>query len=235
MHRLEAHDRTMDELEHVEGLRRGDDAAWRSFLETHGGLILAVGARAGLDADERADLFQETCVACLRSLHTLRDTRRLGAWVYAIAYHLAIDHIRRQRLHRPADSDKAVQEARERVADPADRSGDTLAELERLEEVVTLRDQVAAMEPRCRDLLTLLYLVDPPLSYTEISRRAAIPIGSIGPTRTRCLGKLREMMNRLSNAPPSSSIRRSRARSDSGVGDLIPPSAGPRGPDQAGC
>lgn len=221
----------MDEPGFVDRLRRGEEAAWRAFLEAHGGLIYSVATRAGLAGADRDDLFQETCVTCLRSLHTLRDPRRLGSWVFSVAYHLAIDLQRRRRLTRPGESggegDGTVE-----LSDPAP---DALAELERLERVAELRDGVAALEPRCRRLLSLLYLEDPTPSYVEISLRAEMPIGSIGPTRTRCLEKLRDLIQGLSNGTPSSSIRRSRAREESGCGDSNPPPAGPRGPDRAGC
>jgi DNA-directed RNA polymerase specialized sigma24 family protein len=53
-----------------------------------------------------------------------------------------------------------------------------------------LRNGLAELEPRHRDLL-LLVCSEPPISYDEISRRLGIPVGSIGPTRARCLAKLR--------------------------------------------
>ena len=54
---------------------------------------------------------------------------------------------------------------------------------------------------RDQDLLTLL-IVEPPLPYTEISRRLGIPIGSIGPTRARCFARLRRELARLTQIPP---------------------------------
>jgi DNA-directed RNA polymerase specialized sigma24 family protein len=53
-----------------------------------------------------------------------------------------------------------------------------------------LRQAVAHLPPCCQQLIALL-LQDPPVPYAEISARLGIPAGSIGPTRRRCLGKLR--------------------------------------------
>jgi DNA-directed RNA polymerase specialized sigma24 family protein len=53
-----------------------------------------------------------------------------------------------------------------------------------------LRDAYDELPPRCRELVGLL-LTDPPLSYEEIGARLGVPVGSIGPTRGRCVHKLR--------------------------------------------
>src|SRR5262249_62168015 len=63
-------------------------------------------------------------------------------------------------------------------------------ELLRLERHAALREALAALPPRCQQLIALLTL-DPPLPYAQISARLGIPVGSIGPTRSRCLAKLR--------------------------------------------
>ena len=79
----------------------------------------------------------------------------------------------------PADSPErlSVQEA------PAE-------DLLRQERRRAVRDGLAELKPEQRELLLLLH-AEPPVSYQEISRRLGIPTGSIGPTRARCLEKLR--------------------------------------------
>ena len=54
-----------------------------------------------------------------------------------------------------------------------------------------MREAVALLPERDRDLLALLF-ADPPLPYSEIGRRLGMSVGSIGPTRARCLSKLRQ-------------------------------------------
>jgi DNA-directed RNA polymerase specialized sigma24 family protein len=53
-----------------------------------------------------------------------------------------------------------------------------------------LREALTHLPPRCQQLMALL-LQDPPLPYAQISARLGIPTGSIGPSRARCLNKLR--------------------------------------------
>jgi len=60
-----------------------------------------------------------------------------------------------------------------------------------------LRQAFALLPPRCQRLLGLLVVNDPP-SYKEISARLSMPIGSIGPTRGRCLEHLRRILADLS-------------------------------------
>ena len=65
------------------------------------------------------------------------------------------------------------------------------------EEELLVAERHAALREAFRDLppveqqLILMLIEDPPVPYTEISSRLGIPIGSIGPTRRRCLNKLR--------------------------------------------
>ena len=52
-----------------------------------------------------------------------------------------------------------------------------------------LREAFTRLPPSCQRLIAML-LQDPPVPYAEISARLGIPVGSIGPTRRRCLDKL---------------------------------------------
>jgi len=63
-------------------------------------------------------------------------------------------------------------------------------ELLTAERHAALREALTHLPPRCQQLIALL-LEDPPLPYAQISARLGIPAGSIGPTRGRCLDKLR--------------------------------------------
>ena len=53
-----------------------------------------------------------------------------------------------------------------------------------------LREAMSDLPPGYRELMSLL-TADPPVSYAEISARLGIPIGSIGPSRSRCLARMR--------------------------------------------
>ncbi len=173
----------------LEGLAAGSEEAWRAFLAGYGRLIHAAVRRFHLSEPDAEDVFQNACVAIHRSIHTLRNPDKLASWVYGVTYRLAVDHLRRRREIPVEDPDRLAAGGARRESGPAaDRR------LEELEETALLYDAVSRLDPRCRRLLVGLYLEDPPLSYREVSARDAMPVGSIGPTRARCLDKLRRLI-----------------------------------------
>ena len=78
-------------------------------------------------------------------------------------------------------------------------------ELLRAERHAALLEALAGLPPPCQRLIALL-AEDPPLPYAQISARLGIPVGSIGPTRRRCLAKLRRhpAIAALASAEPAS-------------------------------
>jgi DNA-directed RNA polymerase specialized sigma24 family protein len=63
-------------------------------------------------------------------------------------------------------------------------------ELLAAERHAALREAFTRLPPDGQQLIAML-ITDPPVPYTEISARLGIPVGSIGPKRSRCLDKLR--------------------------------------------
>ena len=187
----------MDARSLAEGLTRGDDAAWRAFLATYGRLIYAVASRFSLRGLDPDDLFQETCIRAHQSIHTLQSPQRLGSLIYTIAYRLGVDALRRERSETGVEDLEALETARQ-VAHQAPGPDQAL---ERLEAIARLMDALGGLEERCRRLLTSLYLEEPPPSYVEIGEREGMPVGSIGPTRARCLKKLKIVIGGLSGDP----------------------------------
>lgn len=188
----------MDRAELVSGLVAGDEAAWREFAEQYGRLAYAAAVRLGLTPEQCDDLFQDTCLTALESIHTLRHPGRLASWTYTIAYRRAIDTLRRQRPGIALDEVDADVDAPPSLA----IAPEIASELERVEEAAVLMDAMAQLDPRCRRLLQALYLEKPRLAYNEIAKREGMPIGSIGPNRARCLRKLRPLLRGLSNRLP---------------------------------
>jgi RNA polymerase sigma factor (sigma-70 family) len=167
---------------------RGEEAAWALFLERYGRLIYATILKVGLPAVEQEEAFQETVMAVFRQLGRLRENDRLVSWIVGIAWRQAINRIRaRGRERRYTEMDDGQVSILEAM--PGDLPPDqTRLALERAQHA---REGMAALPERCRRLLQYLFYEDPPPDYAEISRREGIPIGSLGPTRARCLEKLR--------------------------------------------
>jgi RNA polymerase sigma factor (sigma-70 family) len=185
----------------VERCRAGDARAWGELVRRHERLVYAIGRSYRLSDDDQADLFQDVFSALVRSLPRLRETRTLVRWLAVtsdrIARATALRRRREQALSEP-DSGPAL-------AGLADPDAGVEASLERLEAQATVRLALESLAPRCRDLLRALYQEDPTPSYAAISRRLGVPVGSLGPTRARCMERLRAGLDAL--APRAGRIR----------------------------
>jgi RNA polymerase sigma factor (sigma-70 family) len=165
----------------------GDENAWSALVRRYADAAHAVARRAGLDDAASADVVQETFVALWRSLRRLRDTGRLFGWIVTSARRAAWRAGRRGRAAARRERSVAREE---RAAGPTPDEA-----LEALEEEQVLREALVEIGERCRRLLTALYLDAEPAGYDDVADRLGIPRGSIGPTRGRCLEKLRRALD----------------------------------------
>ncbi len=125
---------------------------------------------------------QTVFLALLRSLGRLRDDERLGPWLVVVAKRQAW----RVRNHRRRPLPPALLVPEDAAPDPA---------ATRAEEHDWLQGALERLPERCRSLLTALYLSGPERPYAEIAAALGIPQGSIGPTRARCLERLRQELS----------------------------------------
>lgn len=165
----------------------GDESAWSAFVDRYGDLMYTVALRTGAARDAADDVFSASLLAVYEKLGSLRDREKIVPWLAEV--------VRRQTLYYLRKRRPEVATGEEGVPDVEDRSplpDEVMASLERGQ---LLRDALAGLRPRCRELLTALYLADPlPTSYQEIADELGIPVGSIGPTRARCLAALGEQL-----------------------------------------
>lgn len=174
----------------------GDERAWAALVRRHERLVFAVARSYRLSDDDLADVFQEVFTALARGLPRLRDARTLVRWLSSTTERIALATAQRRRREQ-ARSVEIDADARD-LDSGAEPVG---ADLELLEQQAVVRMGLAALAPRCQRLLTALYFEDPSPSYGEISTRLGVPVGSLGPTRARCLDKLREALAGEPGAP----------------------------------
>jgi RNA polymerase sigma factor (sigma-70 family) len=168
--------------------RRGDEAAWETLVNRYQRLIYTIPRRAGLDEDQAAEVFQEVFTTLFEKLSDIEQPERLQAWLVTTARRKTWRLISRERNLQSFDDDSEEGEsAISQLADDAPLPDEVLL---RLEEQHRVRTCVAALEERCRKLLTLLFYTSEPPSYAEIAAQTGVSEGSIGPTRARCLQKL---------------------------------------------
>ena len=177
-----------DDLDRLlERCKRSDGEAWSSLVERFKGLVYSVPKRMGLNDDDAADVFQHTFQALYSNLDRIDNPQYLPRWLAVTASRESI-RLRRIQARVPVGGD--AMDLEQVLADDERSAEETSIASTQAEEV---RKALGRMAERCRTLLTLLFLEEEN-SYQAISEQVGIPVGAIGPTRARCLAKLREML-----------------------------------------
>lgn len=171
--------------------RNGDPAAWEQVLKAYERLVFSIPLSYGLAREEAADVTQLTFTALLQALDTLTPDSRLAPWLATVARRHTWRVMQQQRRQSADDF-----EALEAAAALVDRDSET--PLERWELVEWLHSGLGRLGERCRTLLIALYFEGGEPGYAEVAARLKIPLGSIGPTRARCLEQLRRILRELS-------------------------------------
>lgn len=185
-----------DDATLVARCRRGDAAAWALLVQRYQRLVYAVAMRIGHDAHVAADVFQTVFARLVEQLPRIAEPDRLQAWIVTTAKREAL--LLRRRAQRTVSMTREDDDAPDPAPEwdlPDDAALPEQA-LDELQQAHRLRLALERLDRRCRDLLALLFRdEDDALAYDEVARRLDMPIGSIGPTRARCLGKLRKLVD----------------------------------------
>lgn len=147
-------------------------------------------ARAvGLDAARAEDAVQQAWSQLVANADSVRDPQAVLAWLITTTRRGAIRISQQEATTRPTEDIHLPQQsaAADELRPPAE---DPESSVLRTERDHTLWRHVSAMDPRCRELLRVVAFADKP-DYAAIAARLGMPIGSIGPTRGRCLANLR--------------------------------------------
>jgi RNA polymerase sigma factor (sigma-70 family) len=161
----------------------GDQRAWSSIVDKFSGLVWTVARSFRLGSADAADIHQATWLRLVEQLGRIRDPERLGAWLATTARREALALLRRAGQDLPIGD--LLNLERHDTSQPA--PDDEMLTRERDKSLWAAVEQLPV---NCQRLLRLLML-DPPPSYHEVSAALEIPVGSIGPTRSRCLDQLR--------------------------------------------
>jgi RNA polymerase sigma factor (sigma-70 family) len=173
----------------VIGCRNGDRAAWETLVERYQRMIYSIARGAGLDEGLSADVFQAVFTTLVEHLGKIDQPAMIGVWLATTTRHEAWRVSRRERSARVAVGDSTEYNAL--IVDQALLPEDRLL---RLEEQNRIYNMVQALDGRCRQLILLLfYRTDTP-QYSEIATILGMNEGSVGPTRARCLQKIRRLL-----------------------------------------
>jgi RNA polymerase sigma factor (sigma-70 family) len=175
---------SLGDQELVSRCSSGDSLAWEVLVRRYRRLVYAIPHRAGLDADRAEEVFHQTFSKLAVHVRSIRDPSRIQAWVVTTARRLTIDAIRERKSQGRNESETLLQGI-------ADEKPGVLEEIELLQAQHLVRRALGAIPASCRKLISkLFYYPDQPPPYESVAEDLGIPIGSIGPTRARCLKKL---------------------------------------------
>jgi RNA polymerase sigma factor (sigma-70 family) len=161
---------------------KGNQDAWLALIEKYRNLIYSIPIRYGLSSDDASDVFQQVCLQLLRALPTLREPKSLAAWLIRVSSHACSHWTRQNRQMQSLDFE----------LEQASTSGETPEMLVRdVEREQRLREAMARVRPRCRELIRMLFFETPAVPYETVAARLGLATGSIGFIRMRCLKSLR--------------------------------------------
>jgi RNA polymerase sigma factor (sigma-70 family) len=192
-HDRAAEDVTLADL--VDAVRAGCPGAWRVVVARFDGHLHAVARGYGLDGATADDAVQQTWLAAITHLTALREPAALAGWLRRIVH--------RECLRAVNRASREVPVVEQDLGDPVSPAYVALrpGSPEQPEDGAIHREEIAALREAVRrrlsareqDLMAML-TDSSEHSYTEISRALGLPVGSIGPTRARCIAKLRPLL-----------------------------------------
>ena len=164
--------------------RDGDVRAWDALVERYAPLIWSICRKYRLDRADADDVGQSVWLHLVDQLGKIREPAALAGWLATTT--------RREcgRLVRASRGPHAVVYALDAENMVDEQAAAAEQEVLAAERHAALREAVTELPPDCQRLVGML-TADPPVPYAEISARLAMPVGSIGPTRSRCLDRIR--------------------------------------------
>jgi RNA polymerase sigma factor (sigma-70 family) len=174
--------------------RAGEAAAWRELVQHYRRLVFSYPRRAGLDESASEDVFQEVFAILHTKLPAIERDSGLPKWIATTAHRVTLRALEKRRKARRDPI------ARERLSETPEEA------IGRWERLNAVREALDAIGDRCRTLLEALVAASESdgerPQYALVAERLGVPVGSLGPTRARCLAKLLERL-RTSGIDPA--------------------------------
>ena len=170
------------------GAATGDRRAWERLVEQYARLIWSITVEFKLTESDAADVAQTTWLRLLEHIDRIEYPDRVGSWLAATARNECLRSLaaRKRVVVMAHDEEEVLFGAA--VAGPEVDERILAAERDQV-----VRDALSRLPRRWQRLLEML-MADPPTPYADISDELGLPVGSIGPTRGRCLAQIRVLL-----------------------------------------
>lgn len=164
----------------------GDRAGFNDLVELLTPLLWHTVRSQGIDRVAAEDVVQTIWMRLLHSSSSIRDSQAVVKWLLTAARREAWRVSKRTRT-------EVVQDREEDAGVPVQRQAGPEELVLRDETQRQLWEHISTLPERCRELMRVIAFADRP-DYALIAESLGMPVGSIGPTRGRCLAKLRQTL-----------------------------------------
>lgn len=157
---------------------RGDQTAWTALVARYERLVYSVALTFCPHSEDASDVFQQVWMELYQQLSDLRHFEALPAWLITVTRRLSFKLMNSRRSSEPLDEE----------------APDLKEQIKHIEREHALERALDQLPDRCRTLIDLLYFDEREPSYSQVASIMNMPQASIGPTRARCLEKLRRIL-----------------------------------------
>jgi len=183
---------TLSDRELVARCRAGDQNAWNELVERFSRYVYAISVQAfRLSEADAEDVFQEVFARAYQHLDRLRDDSAVRPWLAQLTRRLCIDRLRAAARELPVAEEELLGGSEETLA--------------LLDDALMVHEALAATPAHCREILDRFFARDE--SYKTIGQALDLPAGTIASRISRCLGRLRELLEGRSEADRPSGDR----------------------------
>ena len=170
-----------------------NEVAWEVLIARYERLIYSIPIKLRMSPQEAIEVFQSVCFILLKKLSTLRNHERLYSWLITTTTRECwrVRALKQRELAHPqgAGSNGSASPGDALTAEQLAFERRAAAEQQRI-----VWDAISTLPDRYRDLIIMLFFVSDEPTYEDIAQRLNMPVSSIGPTRARCLEKLRKIL-----------------------------------------
>jgi RNA polymerase sigma factor (sigma-70 family) len=166
----------------------GNEKAWEALIQKYKRLVYSIPIKYGASPADAEDILQSVYMQLFCELSKLRRAESLKSWLMVVTSRKCFQWHRRKRNEMTLDDIEEQHPEAIAISPP-----ETLE----AQEEQCLREAIAQLSPRCRELVRLLFYEQPPMPYAEVARRLGLSTGSIGFTRGSCLVRLQKILLKM--------------------------------------
>ena len=196
----------MDDANWVKKAQKGDSTAFEQLVLAHQNQIYRLCFRMLGNAEDAADMTQETFLKAWRNLDRFQGDAAFSTWLYRLASNCCLDFLRSQKRRPTVSMTTEDDDGEEQTIEVADDSATPEEELLLKEERSEIARAMASLDEEQRQILSLRVVND--LSYTESAEILDIKEGTVKSRLARARENLRKKLLQIRNKTDSSSSKR---------------------------